>query len=86
MKNIHNAVSDVLETYNGSLTAKVLDDPNVPCRWRIEVRHIQAPDAFLEIEMLELDGEWVGAVLQKVNIGRRSMNRFMDLLMEHLED
>lgn len=86
MKNIHNAVSDTLDYYNGRLTATVHDDPNVPTRWRIEVRHNEVPNALLEIEMLELEGDWVGCVLQKVNVGRRSMALFMDILFEHLED
>lgn len=85
MKNIHNALSDTLDYYNGRLTATVHDDPNVPSRWRIEVRHTQIPNVLLEIEMLELEGEWVGCVLQKVNVGRRSMNFFMDVLMDYLE-
>jgi hypothetical protein len=86
MRNIDNAVSDVLTHYNGNITAQIITDPNVPDRWRIEIRHIEVQDAFLEIEILSLDNEPVACVLQKVNIGRRSMNRFMDLLVDYLED
>lgn len=86
MRNIDNAISDVLTHYNGNVTARIITDPNVPERWRIEVRHLQAEDAFLEIEVLNLDNEPVACVLQKVNVGRRSMNHFMDLLMDYLDD
>ena len=86
MRNIDNAISDVLEHYNGRITTRIVEDPNVPQRWRIEVRHVQVPDALLEIEILNLENEPIACVLQKVNVGRRSMNRFMDLLMDYLEE
>lgn len=86
MRNIDNAISDVLTHYNGNITARIVADPNVPDRWRIEVRHVGAPDALLEIEVLNLENEPVACVLQKVNVGRRSMNKFMDLLVDYLED
>jgi hypothetical protein len=85
MKNIHNALSDVLETYNGILSAQVIQDPNNEKRWKIQVRHNQSPNSFLEIEILEIDNEPIGCVLQQVNIGRRSMFRFMDRLLDALD-
>lgn len=83
MKNIHNALSDVLEHYNGHLTAQVVEEQEN--RWKIQVRHLQVPNSLLEFEILEIDNEPVGCVLQRINIGRRSMNRFMDLLLDALE-
>ncbi len=86
MRNIDNAVSDALAHYNGRITARIIEDPNVQDRWRVEIRHVQVPDALLEIEILNLENEPIACVLQKVNVGRRSMFRFMDLLMEYLEE
>ena len=84
MKNIHNAVADTVEYYDGLLTANVTED--LDNRWKIEVRNIQRPNVFLEIEILLIDNEPIGCVLQKVNVSRRSMGMFMDVLMDFLEN
>lgn len=84
MKNIHNALSDVLEHYNGELSGQVIEE-HENNRWKIQVRHIQDANSLLEIEILDIENEPVGCVLQRVNIGRKSMNRFMDRLMNALE-
>ena len=84
MKNIHNALSDVLEHYNGELSGQVIEE-HENNRWKIQVRHIQDANSLLEIEILDIENEPIGCVLQRVNIGRRSMNRFMDRLMNALE-
>ena len=84
MKNIHNALSDVLGHYNGVLSGQVVEEYENN-RWKIQVRHVQDANSLLEFEILEVENEPVGCVLQCVNIGRRSMNRFMDLFMDALE-
>ena len=86
MRNIYNAVSDVLEHVNGEIESKVHEDPNVANRWRIEVKNTAVQDSLLEIEILLLENEPVACVLQRRHIGRRVMTRFMDLLMDYLED
>ena len=85
MRNIHNALSDVLERYNGVLSANIVQDPNHQHRWVVQVRHNQVPNSLLELEILEIENEPIGCILQQVNIGRRSMFRFMDRLMDALD-
>ena len=84
MKNIHNALSDALGHYNGVLSGQVVEEYENN-RWKIQIRHVQDANSLLEIEILEVQNEPIGCVLQRVNIGRRSMNRFMDRLMNALE-
>lgn len=86
MRNIYNAVSDVLEHINGDIDSSIHEDPNVPNRWRIQIKNRQVQDSLLEVEILVLDNEPIGCVLQRRHVGRRVMNRIMDLLMDYLED
>jgi hypothetical protein len=82
MRNIHNAVSDVMEHFNGEMNTRIIADPDIHNRWRIEVTK---DDSLLDIEVLLLDDTPIACVLQRRNVGRRVMNRFMDLLMEYLD-
>jgi hypothetical protein len=40
----------------------------------------------MEIEILELEGDAVGCVLERTNIPLRTLQRFMNRLMENLDD
>ncbi len=85
MKNIHNAVSDVVSALRGDIESKVIQDENVPTRWRVQIRDRQIEGSILEIEVLILeDSEPAACVLRHEKISHRVLTRFMDLLMESL--
>lgn len=51
----------------------------------IEFRHKQIPDACLKVEVpMCPEGEPFGCVLERRNVGRRTMVRIMDSLLYHL--
>ena len=87
MKNIHNALSDVVSMY----TANVLDyevrqiNPEDDL-WIVNVRNKDAPGSLLQIEVIDDDGIPKCSVLQKVNVGRKSMFSFMNRLVDALDD
>ncbi len=83
MRNIHNALADTLDRFQPRLNWRILPDGNLPNRWRVQVWH--AEESLLEAEILNLEGDAVGCVLQRRNISFRTMQRFMDTLMHNLE-
>lgn len=84
MRNLHNALADTLDRFQPRLNWRILPDPDLTTRWRIQVWY--GDESLLETEILELDGEAVGCVLQRRNISFRTMQRFMDTLMQNLDD
>ena len=85
MKSIHNAVSDVVSALQGDIESKVIQDEEVPTRWRVQIRDRQIEGSLLEIEVLAFeDSEPVACVLRHEKISHRVLTRFMDLLMESL--
>ncbi len=84
MKNVHNALSDVMEYYK-LLNFEVVNFIPEDSRWLIKVYEQANPSAFLEIEVIDDDGVPKCCVLQKVNVGRRSMFQFMNRLVDALE-
>jgi hypothetical protein len=84
MKNIHNALSDVLEHYKFLNFEMVNYVPEDSC-WVIKVYEQANPTAFLEIEVIDDNGVPKCCVLQKVNVGRRSMFKFMNRLVDALD-
>jgi hypothetical protein len=84
MKNVHNALSDVMEYYK-LLNFEVVNFIPEDSRWLIKVYEQANPNAFLEIEVIDDDGVPKCCVLQKVNVGRRSMFQFMNRLVDALE-
>ena len=87
MKNVHNALSDVVRMY----TANVLDYEVVQYipednLWIVNVYNRDAPGSLLQIEVIDDYGIPKCCVLQKVNVGRRSMFKFMNRLVDALDD
>lgn len=72
----------------GSLDDFVTHDNNNPGRWI--VRFISRPGqlvfSLLEVEVYEEDGEPAVSVLHRIRLGRRTMDRIMDALMEYLTE
>jgi len=89
MRNIHNALSDTLDTLNIRDTmTSILRDPNDPDCWRISLYSLDHDnrDVVLEVEVIDRNNGPVGAVLFRKNVGHRSMSRFMDTLMDKVCD
>lgn len=84
MRSIDNAMSDVSSLYKG-LTYELATTPD-PKQFILTVYNECAPGSYLKIEVHDVAGVPVALVLQKVNVGRRSMARFMDRLLDALED
>lgn len=86
MKNVHNALSTVVETYKRNTIEydiiQELPDDNL---WIVNIYNRDANGSLLQIEIIDDDGVPKCCVLQKLNVGRRSMCRFMDRLMNELE-
>lgn len=79
MRNIHNALADVMEKMNGYKESNVVEEQD---RWVIEI--VGHNDELLKVEILIIENEPVGCVLECKNIRRGVMNRFMDALMDEL--
>jgi len=89
MRNLHNALSDTLEILNIRDTfTSVLQDPNDPDCWRVSLYSLDHDnqDVVLEVEIIDRNNGPVGAVLFRKNVGRRSMSRFMNALMDKVCD
>ena len=83
---INSSVHNVVTQLKGNIDYTVQRDENTEARWIIQVRNRDIPNTLLEIEVLRPEGTYVGCVLQKVNVGRRVMVRFMNKLMDELTD
>jgi hypothetical protein len=87
MRNVHNALSDVLEMYTKAhLECIVLDNMTEDNRWVVNVHNKDAPGSLLQFEVINNQGVPVCCVLQNVNIGRKSLYRFMNRLVDALDD
>ena len=84
MRNLHNALADTLTRFQPQLNWRILPDADMDTRWRIQVW--TGENSVLEVEVLDIDGTAVGCVLDRRNISFRTMQRFMDTLMNNLED
>lgn len=84
MRNLDNALADTLARFQPRLNWRILPDGDVTSRWRVQVWHTE--ESMLEVEILNLEGDAVGCVLDRRNISFRTMQRFMDTLMDNLDD
>lgn len=84
MRNLHNALADTLEHFQPQLGWRILPDADLETRWRIQIWN--GEDSLLEVEVLNLDGVPVGCVLDRRNISFRTMQRFMNTLLDCLDD
>lgn len=84
MKNIENALTDLMEKYT-VLEYTIVQHIPEDNLWVVDVRNRNAPGSLLQIEVIDDDGIPKCCVLQKVNVGRRSMFKFMNDLVDTLD-
>jgi len=80
------SVNTIVSQLKGNIHYNVTRDDTQEARWVVQVRNQDIPNTLLEFEILRVDETYVGCVLQKVNVGRSVMVRFMDKLMDELID
>lgn len=86
MKNVHNALSTVVETYQtDTIHYEIIQEIPDDQLWVVNVYNRNAPGSLLQIEIIDDSGIPKCCVLQKVNVGRRSMFQFMNRLVDALE-
>lgn len=83
MRSVDNAMADILRAYKG-VTFEI--EPDTPQRTLLTVSNERVPGSYLKIEVLDVEGTAVACVLERINLGYRSMSRFMHRLMNALED
>jgi hypothetical protein len=87
MKNVHNALSDVVSMYRANVleydVIQYIPENNL---WIVNVYNRDAPGSLLQFEVIDDDGIPKCCVLQKVNVGRRSMFKFMNRIVDALDD
>lgn len=81
MRSIDTVLAEILPTYKG-ITYEI--QPDTSERTLLTVWNERAPGSYLKIEILDVEGTAAACVLEKVNVGRRSMTRFMNRLMDAL--
>jgi hypothetical protein len=88
MRNVHNAVDDLLEELDyPPLRRKIEHDPANPRRWIIEFRLDHVFGSLLMVEIMENDeGNAVGFVLARHRVTRELATDIMDLLMDCLDE
>ena len=86
MRTVDNALSDVAAMYKEGVISFDITYPTGESKiWLVNVYNNHAPDSRLKIEIIDSNGVPVCCVLEKVNVGRRSMVRFMDRLVDALD-
>ncbi len=83
MRSIDNALADVLQKYK-AMTYDLQHD--APSQWTVTVWNERVPGSYVKIEIHDVGGMPAALVLQRFNVGHRSMSRFMDRLLDALED
>ena len=88
MRSPHNAVTDVMNELGmlHSVRDTVTQDPDNPRRWLVTFESVQTNPTFrLDVEVMEGEPHAYACVLNRFNVGYRSMTRIMDKLMDRLE-
>lgn len=86
MRNVENALTDVAAMYGpGELQYEIVEYKEQDSLWIVNVYNQGVPEALLQVEIIDDNGTPVCSVLTRRNVGRRSMNRFMDRLIDALE-
>lgn len=86
MKNIDNALSDVVDMYKtNTLEYEIVQHIPEDNLWVVNVHNRDAPGSLLQIEVIDDNGIPKCCVLQKVNVGRKSMFKFMNRLVNTLD-
>lgn len=86
MKNVHNALSNVVAMYTANTldyeVVQYIPEDNL---WIVNVYNRDAPGSLLQIEVIDDFGIPKCCVLQKTNVGRKSMFKFMNRLVDALD-
>jgi hypothetical protein len=84
MRSPYNAVTDVMNELGLLQTVRdtVTQDPQNPHRWLVTFESAQFR---LDVEVIEGEPYAYACVLNRFNLGYRSMSRIMDKLMDRLE-
>lgn len=86
MRNIHNALSDVVSSCrNTTLEYDILAEIPEETRWIVNVYNRDVPDSLLQFEVIDDNGIPKCCVLQQTNVSFRSMSRFMNRLVDELD-
>ena len=86
MKNVHNALSDVVSMYaSNALDYDVVQHIPEDQLWIVNVYNKDIPGSLLQIEVIDDEGVPKCSVLQKVNVGRKSMFKFMNRFVDALD-
>lgn len=86
MKNIHNALSQVVELYKqDTIDYEVVQHLVDDGLYIVNIYNRTAPNSVLQVEVIDDNGVPKCCVLQNMNVGRRSMVRFMNRLVDALE-
>lgn len=87
MRNVENALTDVVGMYLlGEIQYEIIECKHEDLIWVVNVYNQRAPEALLQVEIIDGNGVPVCSVISRRNVGRRSMIRFMDRLVDALED
>jgi hypothetical protein len=85
MRNVDNALSTVVTNYkNNSIHYEIIESDRD--LWVVNVYNRDAPGSLLQIEIIDDDGIPKCCVMKKLNVGRSSMVKFMNRLMDQLDD
>jgi hypothetical protein len=84
MKTLDNALADILSHYKG-LTYDI-EPTEDPRQHILTVWNERIPGSYLKIELHDVGGMPAALVIERHNVGRRSMTQFMDRLMDALDD
>lgn len=84
MKNINEALNEVVNMYTANTLTYEINQLIPDNLWVINVHNQNAPGSLLQIEVIDDEGIAKCSVLQKVNVGRKSMCKFMDRFLENL--
>jgi len=85
MRNIDNVLTDIVSKYKfDTIEYNIIQSNEIDGIWVIEVRNKRIEDSFLKIEILRNEGTPACCVLERRNVGYRSMSAFMNRLVESL--
>ena len=86
--SVHRALNKVIALYpSGRLNYKVYDSVSTTDKfWIVEVHNTDAPESLLQIEVFDDNGIPKCCVTKKLNVGRKSMFKFMNQFVDALEE
>lgn len=86
MRNVENALADVVSTYGRDETQyEIIEHKEQDSIWIVNIYNQSMPEAFLQVEIIDDNGVPMCCVLKRRNVGRRSMYRFMNRLVDALD-